>query len=75
MNRTALLEQLEQANAGIAEGEERIAYQRDLVHNLFRYGPTAVSGEGYLRYLESTQATRVAQRDLLASELMTADPE
>ena len=75
MSRAALLEQLDQANARVADGEQRIAHQKGLIHALDRNGPTGINPEEYLRFLEAMQAVQVAHRDLLAFELTTANPE
>ena len=75
MSHAALLEQLAQANVRVADGEQRIARQKSLIHALNRDGPSGINAEEYLRFLESMQAAHVAHRDLLALELTTANPE
>ena len=75
MSRASLLEQLDQANARVAAGEQLIADQKNLIHKLNRDGPTGINAEEYLRFLEAMQAVHVAHRDLLAFELTTSNPE
>jgi len=75
MSRAALLEQLDQANARVADGEQRIARQKSLIHALNRNGPTGINAEEHLRCLEAMQAVHVAHRDLLAFELTIVTSE
>lgn len=75
MSRAELLKQLEQANARVAEGEEQIARQKTLIHELNRDGPSGTNAAEYLRFLELMQDVYVAHRDLLEFELRNAKPE
>ena len=75
MSRRRFLEQLANANVRVADGEQRIARQKSLIYALNRDGPSGINAEEYLRFLESMQAAHVADRDPLAFELTTANPE
>ena len=75
MERATLVEHLEQAKALVADDALRIARQKALIHYLNRNGPSGFDAEGYLRFLEGMQAVHVTNRDRLARELATANPE
>jgi len=62
-----LQQQLNEAEKRVQRGERKIAHQREIVSVLVRNGSNAVAATRLLKFLESTQASNVVDRDWLVT--------
>jgi hypothetical protein len=73
MDRGTLEKDLSRAEAHVANGQERIARQHEIIAELEREGHDTVPARELLATFEKTQAMHVANRDRIASKLATLD--
>ena len=64
-----ILEHLNQARRHVAEGEQRISRQKELIGELRRGGHSTEDAENFLRTLEGLQVSHVQGRDRVEAEL------
>jgi hypothetical protein len=72
MDRALLEKFVRDANRHVAEGEEHIRKQRELVARLGRHGHDTSSASELLATFEQLQLTHVRDRDRLVKELEAA---
>jgi hypothetical protein len=69
MDRALIISHLQAAEAQVANGEQDIADQRDLISTLERTGHNAASAIDLLREMERTQTQHIADREQLRAQL------
>ena len=69
MDRALIIRSLQAAEKHVADDEQQVADQRDLVSTLERTGHTATSASVLLRKMEQTQLQHLADRERLRAEL------
>jgi hypothetical protein len=72
MDRATIEEHLEQARRHVAEGEEHVARQQQIVDELERDGHDTTQAREVLKVFEETLATHVADQERLEQELASA---
>jgi archaellum component FlaC len=71
-DRNIILDHLEQARRHVAEAEQRIAHQREIVAQLTRDGHDTHEAKRLLDQFEQTHALQVDDRNRLGKELVEA---
>jgi uncharacterized membrane protein len=71
-DRTTILKHLEQARRHVAEAEQRVAHQREIVAQLARGGHDTYEAKRLLDQFEQTRTLQVADRNRLEKELVEA---
>ena len=69
MDRALIISYLQDAEDQVANGQQHIADQCDLISTLERTGHHATSAIARLRVMEQTQTQHIANRDRLCAEL------
>ena len=69
MDRALIISYLQAAEDQVANGQQHIADQCDLISTLERTGHHATSAIARLRLMEQTQTQHIANRDRLRAEL------
>ena len=71
--RAMILAHLWNAERHVAEGEDHLARQRDIILELRKAGRDTMQAEDLLRHFEASQAFHIAGRDFLIAELAAAN--
>ena len=72
MDRAVILNHLAQAERHVAEGEQHIIRQREIIEMLARQGHDTKAADELLGQFEQTLAAHIADRDRLRAELATS---
>jgi hypothetical protein len=72
MDRALILNHLALAETHVAQGEEHIIRQRNIIETLARQGHDTTAADELLRQFEETLAAHIADRDRLRAELQAS---
>jgi len=73
MDRATLERELSRAEAHVANGQARLAQQREIIAELDREGHDTAPAKDVLASFERTQAMHIANRDRIAGKLAALD--